>query len=244
MIIRTGRKLRFTIIDNRILEDDRLSLKAKGILCYLLSRPDNWQVSDAHLSTIGPDGEAAVRSALKEIEDAGYLVRVRQQGERGRFEWTSYVYDEPQGAVSPQDGFPPVDNPPMGNPPVERPPVDNRTLINTDGIKTKKQLLPTPPQADDGSSEEVPAVKKLGAVHKCWQQNMPGTLTPIIVGQINDLIDEYGPDSMLRAIEVAVNANVRTMRYIKGVLSKDGAKVQTNGNGKQVSVKRVEGEEW
>lgn len=240
MIIRTGRKLRFTIIDNRILEDERLSLKAKGILSYLLSRPDNWQVSDAHLATIGPDGEASVRSALKEIEDTGYLVRVRSQGERGRFEWTSYVYDEPQGAASPQDGFPPVDNPPMGNPPVERPPVDNRTLINTDGIKTYKQPLPTQPNGN--GSGDVPAVKKLGDVHKCWQENMPGTLTPIIVGQIDDLTSEYGPDAMLRAIAVAVNANVRTMRYIKGVLQKDGKPGKaTKGN---VTVQRVEGENW
>lgn len=247
MIIRTARKQRFTIIDNRILENDGLSFKAKGLLSYLLSRPDDWQVNDAHLSTIGPDGEAAVRSALKELEVAGYLVRVRSQGERGRFEWTSYLYDEPQKKASPQVDSPRVENPPMesprdGYPPMENPRVDNRTLINTEVIKTEKQLQPQQPPRSKKANP-----KERGAVHKCWQQNIPGTMTPIIAEQLDDLIDDFGADSLIRAITVAVNANIRTMRYVKGVLEKEQNGTQPAGNGgskKNVTVQRVEGEEW
>lgn len=255
MIIRTARKKNFTIIDNRILEDDRLSFKAKGILCYLLSRPDDWQVNDSHLSSIGIDGEASTRSALKEIEDAGYLVRIRRKGERGRFEWDTYVYDEPQQSVSPQDDYPPMENPPMERPqddypPVDRPPmenprVDNRTLINTDVIKTDKQLLP--PQKRSNGSGDAAKKKERGAVHRCWQENMSGTMTPIIAEQIDDLIDDHGAQAIIHAITVAVNADARTMRFIKGVLTKEKTRASPangNGNGKHTTVQRMEGEEW
>lgn len=258
MIIRTARKKNFTVIDNRILEDDRLSFKAKGILCYLLSRPDDWQVNDAHLSTIGIDGEASTRSALKEIEDAGYLVRIRHKGQRGRFEWTTYVFDEPQ----PRDGFPPMETPPMvtpvddpqdGFPPVDRPPmenprVDNRTVINTIETKTEKQPLLPPEEPADGNDVDAGKKKQRGAVHKCWQENMPGMMTPIIADELNELIDSYGPTSVIHAVGVAVKADIRNMRYVAGILQRENARASPSGNGhhdgKPLSVERMEGEDW
>lgn len=253
MIVRTARKKNYTVIDNRILEDSRLSFKARGLLCYLLSRPDNWQVNDAHLSTIGPDGEAATRSALKELEETAYLLRIKRKGERGRFEWDTYVYDEPQKSAPPQDDFPPMENPPMeppqdGFPPVDCPPmenprVENRTLISTNRISTEKQLLPQK-RVNGGSKAEK--AKEIGAVHRCWQDNMPGTITPIIGEKINDLIDDYGAEAVIRAIGVAVNAEARSMRFVEGVLRKEKTgTVSMNGNhqNKTLTVQRMEGDE-
>ena len=95
MIVRSHRKTNFTIISNMGMDDTRLSLKAKGLLAYLLTKPDNWQVNDRHLSSIGPDGRSAIQAALKELEATRYLVREKYQDEKGQWLWRSTVYDEP-----------------------------------------------------------------------------------------------------------------------------------------------------
>ena len=92
MIIRTRATQRFTLLRNSILEDPNLSFKAKGLLSYLLSRPNNWRCNLQHLQTIGRDGRDSLRTAMREIRDAGYAKLVsRKHKVTGKFagkEWT------------------------------------------------------------------------------------------------------------------------------------------------------------
>ncbi len=85
----------FTVLPNRIIEDRRLSWKARGLLIYLLSRPDNWECHTAHLAKIAPDGIHTVRSMLSELEDARYMVRRRFQDRHGHWRIMTTVYDTP-----------------------------------------------------------------------------------------------------------------------------------------------------
>ncbi len=78
MIVRTPNRERFVIIDKRALEDDRLSWRARGLLAYLLSKPDYWEVMVGHLVKSAPTGRTIVRSTLKELEEFGYIVRADQ----------------------------------------------------------------------------------------------------------------------------------------------------------------------
>lgn len=80
----------FTIIRNAIFKDYRLSAKAKGVACQLLSLPPTWDYSVRGLTTLFNDGEASIRSALSELEDAGYLRR-EQSREEGKFGKAVYV---------------------------------------------------------------------------------------------------------------------------------------------------------
>ena len=66
----------FVILDKGFLEDENLSFKAKGILTYLLSKPDNWEVSVSHLVEVSKEGKTAIYSALKELEEAGISTEV------------------------------------------------------------------------------------------------------------------------------------------------------------------------
>jgi len=68
---------------------------------------------------------------------------------------------------------------------------------------------------DDGKSEKLAT---LGEVHTLWQQNMPGTLTAILVDDINDLVDTYGAQEVKDAITQAIRNNGRTIRYVQKVL--------------------------
>ena len=96
MIIRTPGRDRYVIISKVPLEDVRLSWKARGLLAYLLSKPDNWSVIVAHLVKQAPDGRAAVMAGLRELESAGYLVRIRTRDDEGRYDGTdSEIHEEP-----------------------------------------------------------------------------------------------------------------------------------------------------
>lgn len=110
----------WTSLPNRMLEDSRLSWRARGILAYLLSRPPGWQTDSERLADEGREGREAVRTALRELRDLCYLVHVRVQGDRGRWRTETFVYDEPQPDLeatldlgeNPEN--PPVDNPVEG----------------------------------------------------------------------------------------------------------------------------------
>lgn len=110
--------------------------------------------------------------------------------------------------------------------------------VNSNNTYLNNTQLPTPQQPPRSKSNP----KERGAVQTCWQKNMSGTLTPIIAEQIDDLVDDYGPDAVIHAITVAVNANARTMRFVKGVLNKEQAKEARESS--QPVVQRVEGEDW
>lgn len=96
MIVRSNPDRDYAKIRNAILNDERISFRAKGVLIYLLTRPDDWKVSERQLARVGNEGVTAVRAALKELELAGYIVRRRMRGEGGRFEWESLVFDIPR----------------------------------------------------------------------------------------------------------------------------------------------------
>ena len=75
----------YTIMSNVHLRDERLSLKAKGLLSYMLSLPDDWKFSTRGLISNCREGADAVRAVLKELETAGYLRRTRIRSKDGSF---------------------------------------------------------------------------------------------------------------------------------------------------------------
>lgn len=93
-IYRINKQSKFTQIDNRMIEDDQISAKAKGILVYLLSKPDGWQVYETDIIKSMKDGRDGIRSGLRELVDSGYINRKQKQGEDGKFNGYDYeVYE-------------------------------------------------------------------------------------------------------------------------------------------------------
>lgn len=112
----------YSLIANIVFKDKRLSWKAKGLLANMLSLANDWDYSLAGLVTLSSDGETATRTALKELENFGYLIR-QPIRERGKIiDWDYSIFEKPQ----------------VEKPVVENPQVENRTQLNTKQSITKQ----------------------------------------------------------------------------------------------------------
>jgi len=87
---------KFTIVPNQIMDDPTISFRAKGVYAYLRSKPDNWEYRVQNITRAGKEGRDAIQTAIKELESAGYIERVANQVEGGKYHgWIWYIYETP-----------------------------------------------------------------------------------------------------------------------------------------------------
>ena len=113
-VFRVEKNQNYTTMCNHHLRDQELSLKGKGLLTMLLSLPDTWNYSVRGLAAIVPDGVDGVMTALKELEQLGYLERHQLRTANGRLGKVEYViYEMPKGVVAkkPYKELPCTENP-------------------------------------------------------------------------------------------------------------------------------------
>lgn len=88
-----SREIPFTTIINAVIDDNRLSLKALGLMTYFLRLPIDWDIRVSHIIKTRIEGRTAVRKAIIELIKAGYVQRVSIRGENGRHQATEYHVD-------------------------------------------------------------------------------------------------------------------------------------------------------
>lgn len=118
----------FTQIPNAWVRDPRISLKAKGLLVQLLSHTPGWTVSIGSLANANGCGKDAIRSAVIELEQVGYLKRTTTRTTEGQFSEVLWETSDP------------TDNPSTDNPPTDNPPTKNNNLKE----EQPKEVLPQP----------------------------------------------------------------------------------------------------
>lgn len=133
-VLRKEKKSNFTIIDNAIFKDYSLSMKAKGLLCQMLSLPDGWEWSVDGLTRLSTDGKSAISSALDELKRAGYFRR-EQRYKGNKFDGYEYVVSETK-----MSDFPFTEIPSTENTMTENPPQLNTKELNTDSSTTKESI--------------------------------------------------------------------------------------------------------
>lgn len=115
----------YTVMSNYHLRDKALSLKSKGLLSQMLSLPEDWDYTLAGLSLINKESKDAIRTAINELENAGYIIRRQTTDLSGRFAGNEYIiYESPT---------PSPENPTTAKPTSEKP-----TQLNIDILKTEK----------------------------------------------------------------------------------------------------------
>lgn len=112
MIIHSRRPTEnYTVLSNAVIRDDHLSYRARGVLMYLLSQPGDWETSSERIAAAGKEGRDAIRTALRELIDVGYVTRESEQTAAGHWVMHYTVRDTPW-MRSPVDKWgAPVNNP-------------------------------------------------------------------------------------------------------------------------------------
>lgn len=155
----------FKTINTGFAQDARLSWAARGLLVYLLSKPDDWSVKTYDLIRQSPAGRDAVLRILKELEIFGYLHRMQTNAGGGRFEWVSTVYEqphaadtieppsrpEPQRPVPPYPAFPYMVEPEMVKPEMVKP-----DTVLPDTEKPVIDLLKSLPSVEPPTGDQPP----------------------------------------------------------------------------------------
>ena len=123
-VFRIEKTKNYTVMSNHHLRNSKLSLKSKGLLSQMLSLPENWDYTLKGLSHINRESVEAIRTAVLELEKAGYIVRRQKRDEKGKMSNIEYtIYEQPQQSanpnkqpVSPSCDFSITDKPTSGNP--------------------------------------------------------------------------------------------------------------------------------
>jgi hypothetical protein len=127
-IIRATRRHRYAKIEARAIEDVRLSWAARGLLVYVLARPDDWRVMTKHLAKQGNLRRDGIYGLLKELRTFGYVRFIRTRNKHGCFDGGDYYVREILDDPYPRPALPDPDEP---DPPRPGPPKPE-DLLSTD----------------------------------------------------------------------------------------------------------------
>lgn len=216
-IIRSNRQTNYTVIDNRVFADHQLSFAAMGLLGYLLSKPDNWQVSVNQLigTTEGTEKQSkrdAVLKMLDELKAKGF-VQMKRKAEGG----VDYiVFDSPQS----QNGEIPLrENPTVGNshsgeiPQWENPAV----LINTEDLSNKSGLDKQNTHASAAADAPVPVEPETPKPDKPKKRKPSAARIKLEAYRV---LGEHGIDGQLAQDYIALRKSHRapiTQTALKGI---------------------------
>lgn len=152
-VFRVEKNTGYTVMSNYHLRDKRLSLKAKGLLSQILSLPEDWDYTLSGLCYINRESKDAIRSAVNELERAGYIERHQTTDEGGKFSSNEYIIHE-----SPISLPPSLDKPSSENPTTEKPTSENPTQLIKDRV-TKDQSITDASSTHSFPSHSAPPVE-------------------------------------------------------------------------------------
>ena len=137
-VFRVEKNKGYTVMSNHHLRNHTLSLKAKGLLSQMLSLPEDWDYTLKGLAQINRESIDAIREAVRELEQAGYITRSRERDARGCLRGTIYtIYEQPQTQPEPEKPAQAV--PALVQPTLEKPMLDSPALENPTQLNTKRK---------------------------------------------------------------------------------------------------------
>ena len=166
---RVNKNVNYTVMSNHHLQDKRLSLKAKGLLSYMLSLPDDWDYSLKGLTVGCKDGLDSVRTAVLELEEHGYVRRQKVRNAKGQIiDYDYQVYESPvedapavpgkeggpsnpSASKSPKSRMKPCSSPFLDFPNLAEPNLEKATQQNTNKQNTKRQSTNLSRQTDESA---------------------------------------------------------------------------------------------
>lgn len=209
--IRVKKDANYFAASNEPFNDDRLSWEARGLMGYLLSKPNDWKVNQKDIMNKGQAGERKVKRMLAELRKAGYMNRIRVTLEHNKFDWITEVYESPSQNPRPSSKFTKTKSQYDVLHSLEKPLTGKRIhIVSTESLSTELRTTTTTPTAE--------AIAKSSNAYTLYEQNI-GPLTPLISQRITGLIGDYTEAWVNRAIQEAASSNVRNIKYISAILA-------------------------
>jgi len=176
-------------IDKRVFEDPRLSWRAKGIMGYLLSKPDGWKVNVVDIWGKGKEGRNAVQDCMSELAVFGYAELVTTHNDQGVFTGKEWVVSE-----EPKGGFTDATEKPKTEAPKTRKSVfrsisNNELNSNNEEGEEEEKNAPTLPKTFDEMLQRVNA--EVSTIEAEKEKISPVPAAPSFSGSdISDEADE------------------------------------------------------
>ena len=234
-IIRANKNKNYTVMSNVHLKDTNLSLKAKGILSMILSLPDDWNYSIEGLKSICRENETAIKSALNELKEFGYLVVTKLPPSKkngGKFEYVYNIYEVPQDAENQDIENQDIENQDIENQGVENLPIENHPLykilnkpntkeLNTKELNTKEKRKKEERKRgyDEILSEIEPKdLRDLYLEYIKMRKLIKSPMTDRALAMLISRVDKIEPDNIERKkqmLETAIMNNWKNVYPIK-----------------------------
>ncbi|MEC3248521.1 DnaD domain protein [Bacillus cereus] len=214
-IIRVKKDSNYSVINNTGLKDERLSWKAKGILAYALTLPDDWTFHISELARHAKDGEDSLRTGFKELKELGYVKRypVRDGNTKKITRWDTEIYETPQRNM-----------PQMENQDVVKPYEENQKLLNTNRLNTNKlntNKLNTNKRNNNDDMDKLESrvfINERVKVSCNFIKGMGIPLSEIAIAELGSFCNLFSGELIQHAINKAVDENAPRWNYIKAIL--------------------------
>lgn len=228
-IIKKGSADNFMMMQREALQRADMSMKAKGLLAYIMSLPTDWVIHQNELVTHFTDGDKAVRSATNELIKAGYLVRHQSRAESGHFSEVTYtavdfICEEPlshyRQAVEREAGLRQADNRRL-----QRNTIQSNSNTKKDSTNTGERRTD---ETDDNYSNSVATAATAATVinRSITDNDLDFAFGPIQRQELVEYVTEDGMDVdvVADAIKLTKDSNQSSFKYTDGILKNRLAK--------------------
>ena len=200
--IRVKKDARYFTASNEPFNDKQLSWEARGLMGYLLSKPNDWQVNQKDIEKQGTAGREKVRRMLAELRKYGYMNRIRITVEHNKFDWITEVYESPSQNPSITSGF--IKSQYTAFQSLAKPHTGKAVdIVSTESLSTKKL-----------NEDDV-----LAKISKAYESEI-GILTPMIADELMEASTAYPLKWTLDAMRESATQNKRGWKYVLAILSR------------------------
>lgn len=222
--LKQSRKRRsFTQVDNEIANNETISWQAKGMLLYLLSKPDGWTFYEVDLIKRAKNGRDSVRAIIVELLESGYLIRGERirnkKGNLGGYQYTvePYLYDS-------YDGKSYIGKSYVGKPYVGNPYVGKSDTSNTKSFSNTKSSSNTEEREQEEENQETPPSpvidKKFQTLQTFFDEHI-GKRNFTTDQELSGLLDDFKDPLLIgEALKIAAKNGKPLFTYGAGVLRK------------------------
>ncbi|MBR2075929.1 MAG: DnaD domain protein [Exiguobacterium sp.] len=210
-IHRVRKNNNFVLLDKGFLNNPNLSLKAKGLLAYVLSLPDDWVIYTEEITKHHKDGKAAVLTAFKELENEGHIKRERIRESNGQLKgYKTTVYETPIT----ENRLSEVGKTDIGKTDIGKSSTTNNDLTKNNLTKNNTTKTTTNPFANDSNSYD-----ESRQVVVDFYQSHYGNIPPLVIKAVEIYLQQEIEGSLIiKAIQIAIERG-KKWDYAAGILN-------------------------